>query len=412
MKYKLNELSIQQPIPKNKEQHNPNCEKTSKPQNLKTSKPQNLKTSNNMLSELSQKSVSQIFRLMAANAPVGQKWSSEPWFQRDAVWDLKRKQKLIDSLKKGMPFGMVWTWTHVVDGVSVTDIIDGKQRCTTLVAFMNGQFRDEDGKLWSEWTEREQARAETKQVAVQGVQLEDGETEWTVVELFRRINTQSKQLTPGQLLKSCEQESVVKFLKMVFLDDLDEEGPFSEQIAALRERWAAVFCKEGFKIKTNASHGELTFLSGVVVPLLTGKNEAITTSFDILNLNGLRDAVSDEMKAAFFEKMLGEGGFLEIVQSGWEENQFKRSAKGYPTFVKITPILYLVNQAHIARTSAGASSEAQDCAALVPHVQEFFEKLDDDEDLEDDWKVRFRKNRNIENLRLDVQFIRDTISNE
>lgn len=364
-----------------------------------------------MISDLSQKSVSQIYRLLAPDAPLGQKWSSIPWFQRDQVWDLKRKQKLIDSLKKGMPFGMVWTWTHVVDGISVTDIIDGKQRCTTLVSFMNGEFRDEDGLLWGEWSERERARAEVKQVAVQGVTLEDEETEWTVVELFRRINTQSKQLTPGQLLKSCEQEAVMKFLKMVFLDELDEECRFAEEIVSLRENWAAVFCKEGFKIKENTSHGELTFLAGLVVPLLTGKNEAITTSFDILNLNGLRDEVTDEMKASFFEKMNGEGGFLEIVQSGWEENQFKKSAKGFPTFGKITPIIYIVNQAHIARIEGhAASSEARECAAVVPHVQEFFEKMNDDEDLEDEWKVRFRKNRNIENLRLDVQFIRDTIT--
>jgi hypothetical protein len=199
---------------------------------------------------------------------------------------------------------------------------------------------------------------------------------------------------------------------MVFLDDLDDEKcSFYDSIKLLRDRWASVFCKQGFKIKTNTSHGELTFLAGLVVPLLTGKNVAITTSFDILNLNGLRDAVSDEMKTAFFEKMNGGNGFLEIVQSGWDWNQFKKSAKGYPTFGKITPTLYLVNQAYVERSS-GDSSEVQECAALVPRMEEFFEKLDDDEDLEDEWKVRFRKNRNIENLRLDVQFIRDTIADE
>jgi hypothetical protein len=379
-----------------------------------------------MIYNFSQESVVEICHMMAPEAPVGQRWSSEPWFQRDAVWDLKRKQKLIDSLKKGMPFGMVWTWTHVVDGVSVTDIIDGKQRCTTLVAFLNGLFPDENGFYWSQWSEREQARAETRLVAVQGVRLEEGETEWNVVELFRRINTQSKQLTPGQLLKSCEREDAMQFLKKVFLDDLDEECPFYETINLLRERWASVFCKEGFKIKPNTSHGELTFLAGLVVPLLTGQNEAITTSFDILNLNGLRDPVDVSMKEAFFEKMLGaaaigrgdEDGFLDIVQSGWDWNQFRKSAKGYPTFGKITPIIYLVNEAYDERNSVHPDSLSHahrspgTAAALVPRMEEFFEKLDDDKDLEDEWKVRFRKNRNIENLRLDVQFIRDTIADE
>jgi hypothetical protein len=366
-----------------------------------------------MISDISQKSVEQIARNLRLDAPAGQRWSTSPWYQRDQVWDKKRKKKLIDSLKKGMPFGMVWTWTHVVDGVAVTDIIDGKQRCTTLSAFMNDDFRDEDGFLWSEWSESERVRAENQHVAVQGVTLNDDETESTIVELFRRINTQSKQLSPGQLLKSCEKEDTMQFIMKVFFEENDENSLFANEIEIFRNKWAHVFCKTEFKIKETSSHSELTFLAGMVVPLLTGKNEAITSSFEILLENGLQDTISYENKVMFFEKMNSDDGFLDIAMRGWEENQFKKSAKGFPTLGKITPFIYIVNKTYIVHTSPDdAGCDARKCMELIPLLNEFFEKLDDDEDIKTAWEIRLRKNRNIETLREDVEFIWNTITDE
>lgn len=369
-----------------------------------------------MISDISQKSVEQIGRNLRLDAPVGQRWSTNPWYQRDQVWDKKRKNKLIDSLKKGMPFGMIWTWTHVVDGVSVTDIIDGKQRCTTLSAFMSDDFRDDDGFLWSEWSESERVRAKNQQVAVQGVTLNDDETESTIVELFRRINTQSKQLSPGQLLKSCENEDTMQFIMKVFFEENDENSLFAKEIEILRNKWAHVFCKTEFKIKASSSHNELTFLAGMVVPLLTGKNEAITSSFEILLENGLQDTISYKEKVEFFEKMNGiDGftGFLDIVLRGWEDNQFKKSAKGYPTLGKISPFIYILNKSYIVHTSSeDAGCDSSKCIELIPQLNEFFEKLDDDEDIKTAWEIRLRKNRNIETLREDVEFIWNTITDE
>jgi hypothetical protein len=372
-----------------------------------------VKTSENkkniiMQPEFSQKSVSMIARLLTL---VVGGWSAKPWFQRDMVWDIGRKQKLIDSLKKGMPFGMVWVWTHIVDGVSITEIIDGKQRCTTLVEFMNGGFRDQDGLLWSEWSDGARIRAECRLVPVQGLMLEENETEEVIVELFRRINTQSKKLTPGQLLKSCDKEDVMLFINLLFFDEIDVEGVYSLEIETFRNKWASIFCKTVFNIKMNLSRTELSFLAGMVVPLLTGKNEAITTSFDIICINGLRDTITDDMKVGFFEKMNGDGGLLDIFEAGWNENQFKKSAKGYPSFGIISPIIYLVNQDHIVKTEPDeASIDARNCSALIPSMKQFYEKLNEDEDLVIAWVDRFRKNRTIEALRLDVEFIRQTIS--
>lgn len=364
-----------------------------------------------MISDISSKTVSHILRALNPETPVTQRWSSDPWFQRQQVWDISRKRKLIDSAKKGMPFGMVWIWTHEVNGVLTTDIIDGKQRCTTLASFKNGDFRDSDDKYWSDWSDLEQFKFCNQNVAVMGVTLEGDESNEVVVELFRRINTQSKQLTPGQLLKSCYDEDVLKFIRQVFFEDIDEEGRFAEDIKEFRSKWAKIFCKTEFSIKSNTSNGELTFLAGLVVPFLTGKNEAITTSFDIISNNGLRDTIDDAMKETFFLKMNGDSGFLEIAEFGWDVKQFKKSAKGYPSFGKITPIIYMVNKAH-TYTSNTDDADAKLCFTIIPHMENFYEKLSEDEDLDEEWTIRFRRNRNIETLRCDIEFIFNTITEE
>ena len=332
-------------------------------------------------------------------------WSSDPWFQRDQVWGLDRKQKLIDSIRQGMPFGMICLWHHRVNGSDVKEIIDGKQRCTTICAFMNNKFRDIDGKFWKEWSDKERSDAKNEQVAVQVVTLEEHETDEKIYELFRRINTQSKQLTAGQLLKSSESVDMMKFVNTVFFDDISDGGLYAENIAILRKSWATLLCKDTFVIKSSSSHSELTFLAGLVIPLLTGKNEAITTSFDIICRNGLRDNVTPTMKEDFFKKMNGENGFMSIIKEGWDRNQFKKSAKGYPNFGPITPIIYLVNQFHDPETS----SDAED---MISKMRQFFDKMNEDEDKELEWKIRFRKNRNVEALRNDILFIRNILNDE
>jgi len=332
----------------------------------------------------------------------GPEWDSKPWFQRDEVWGLDRKQKLIDSIKRGMPFGLICIWSNRVNGSTENLIIDGKQRCTTICAFMNGDFKDSEAKEWDEWTPEEQSGFLNAQVAVQVITLKDDEKEEMIFELFRRINTQSKQLSAGQLLHSLR-TPIQQFMDEVFFHEIDEGGVYAENIKTLREKWAIYLCKTTFAIKRSTAHSELTFLAGLVVPLLTGKNEAITTSFDIISDNGLRDEVTDTMKENFFKKMNGDNGFMSIIQDGWDHNQFKKSAKGYPGFGQITPIIYLVNLFH----DQGMRSGVED---VISGMRQFFLLLDEDDEKELEWKNRFRKNRNIESLKQDIQFIRQALN--
>lgn len=55
-----------------------------------------------------------------------------PKYQRGAVWDKKRKEKLIDSMNKGFPFGSILLY----ENNGTRQIIDGLQRSTTIIEFV------------------------------------------------------------------------------------------------------------------------------------------------------------------------------------------------------------------------------------------------------------------------------------
>lgn len=55
-----------------------------------------------------------------------------PKYQRGAVWNKQQKDKLIDSMTKGYPFGAILLY----DNGSTKQIIDGLQRSTTIIEFV------------------------------------------------------------------------------------------------------------------------------------------------------------------------------------------------------------------------------------------------------------------------------------
>lgn len=58
-----------------------------------------------------------------------------PQYQRGQVWKEKQQQKLINSIKKGYPFGTILLYWNEED--NKYRLIDGLQRCTTLSIYIN-----------------------------------------------------------------------------------------------------------------------------------------------------------------------------------------------------------------------------------------------------------------------------------
>lgn len=336
----------------------------------------------------------------------GKQWKDDIEFQRLLVWTINQKQKLIDSMKKRLPFGMI----TVIDYNGVTYIIDGKQRTTTIVSFMCNEFPDTEGKTWKEWSAEQRGLAGRTPIAVQEVELEEGEGMADIVELFRRINTQSKQLSTGQLLASCMTTDTMVFMDKVFKKPIVEGQQWSAEITAFRVRWSGCFCKGTYGIKGGGkSRGDITFLAGLVIPLLTGNSAAITTSFPIMYENGLTETVNDEMRSKFFAKM---NTLLSICEEGYALGYFKKSTNGFPTYGEISAFIHLVNVSDglvVIPPKHYEPALQEECRKFIKesnNAQTFFKSLHDDDDLASTWKLRQRKNRNIDNLNKDIKFMK------
>ena len=326
-----------------------------------------------------------------------EKWDTEPEFQRALVWSKKQKEKLVSSLKRGMPFGMI----TLVKYQGTTYVIDGKQRTTTLVSFMNNEFQDENLTKFEDWSEEEQAIKYHQTIPVQTITIEEdkGETWTDVIELFRRINTSSKALTVGQLLWSCKYEQTLTFMLDVFYNQTT-----NQQILKLRTEWASCFCKGAFDIKSDAkSRGDITFFSALTIPLLTGKNEAISTSYELLYSNGLKDDVTDEMKQIFFAKM---EMFLKLAATGTRCGYFKKRPKGFPSsFGEMSILCFIVNT--LFETQEPSPHTAICKTLLDGDITTFYSYIAKEECKEDaeEWNNRLRKNRTVKNLTADLHYI-------
>lgn len=66
----------------------------------------------------------------------------EPGFQRDSVWTLSDRKKLIESLLQNYPIPSVFLYRQNDNGKLRYDVIDGKQRLETVLMFQGaGHFR-------------------------------------------------------------------------------------------------------------------------------------------------------------------------------------------------------------------------------------------------------------------------------
>lgn len=63
-----------------------------------------------------------------------------PEFQRRAVWNSKSQMLLVDSVARGVPIGAVTLYEDLSGGYPIYEVIDGKQRLTALMKYLNGDL--------------------------------------------------------------------------------------------------------------------------------------------------------------------------------------------------------------------------------------------------------------------------------
>ncbi len=352
-----------------------------------------------MYTELRQLPLSTIARLIRPGREgEDPEWDPNPEFQRDHVWPNTMKRDLMDSASKGYPFGQIMVVE--IDGKKM--ILDGKQRTNALVSFMEGRFTDRESKYWSDWSAEQKAIYRNIQISVQYIRMEDGEGMSDVVELFRRVNTQGKKLSPGQLVKSCSDMQMLKLVKRLFYSD-PSESDNEEEITSFRQNWGRLFSKDGkWRIKENKSRGDLMFFTAITTAFTTGNNAAITSSFPILHENGLKYEPNSSDINRFWEKM---NLLVSILSTGVETGYIRGHAGGYPSLSTLSPFIKLVNEYYGEETSENCKNARYIVDDHEHTADHFFKFLKTHSEFEAYWFKCLRRNRTEANLQEEFEMM-------
>lgn len=68
----------------------------------------------------------------------------DPDFQRNEVWESKQKMELVESILMGIPIPVMYLF-EMKDGTK--QIVDGRQRITAILDFLNNKFSLKDLKI-------------------------------------------------------------------------------------------------------------------------------------------------------------------------------------------------------------------------------------------------------------------------
>jgi len=134
-----------------------------------------------------------------------------PGFQRQSVWSLTDRRRLIQSIVAEYPLPNIFLYRRSHRGKTIYDVIDGKQRLETIFMFMGikGFTRDrydvklnldDDGLVWWDWKMirkyADEVRHQMECFPLQTVEVSGDLAE--IVDLFVRINSTGKRLTSGE----------------------------------------------------------------------------------------------------------------------------------------------------------------------------------------------------------------------
>ena len=123
-----------------------------------------------------------------------------PIYQRDFVWDEENQQRLLDSIFNGVDIGRVVLLKHDYTKDIVYEILDGKQRLTTLMMFYNDEIKYK-GYYFHQLSTDLQYHFEEFSLPVAKINRNQFKSENEIYEYFIKLNTQGKQITDEHLDK-------------------------------------------------------------------------------------------------------------------------------------------------------------------------------------------------------------------
>jgi hypothetical protein len=119
-----------------------------------------------------------------------------PDYQRGNVWDDKDKESLLDSIFNHIRIGtFCFNSKPFNENDTGCEIIDGKQRMTTLIDFRLDKFRYRS-KLWSELHPRERSHIREYNIGI--IELQEASKK-EIYEYFLKLNTGGRAQDPNHI---------------------------------------------------------------------------------------------------------------------------------------------------------------------------------------------------------------------
>ena len=140
-----------------------------------------------------------------------EKLKLNPEWQRDYVWNNRKASLLIESLLVNIPVPPVYIAESIImqdgsaDEMIVYDVVDGKQRITSILNFMNDKFRLSglgiqkglNGKKYSELSPK--IKDTLDEAVLRVIRINYDTDSLTKFDLFYRINTGSAKLSKQEV---------------------------------------------------------------------------------------------------------------------------------------------------------------------------------------------------------------------
>lgn len=156
------------------------------------------------------------------------KYNFDPNYQRDYnVWDDGQQSYLLDTIFKNYPMPPIFLETKIVNRKSIYDVVDGKQRLTSIIRFLNNEialpadfgsdsfgYRELDSKTLDEIEKLATKNAIAKKYLdnfwrykISVEYIEDAGTK-VVEAIFDRLNRGGERLSPAELRKATYHDTI------------------------------------------------------------------------------------------------------------------------------------------------------------------------------------------------------------